>query len=200
MILQPRLSFLGDSVHLRSTGSFLLFDYAGCHEFIEMIVDRGFSRAVFKMIIEVEDYCRCIHPIRADTFQKLEYRLTRHGVPPRTILQRHIYNNRRDVFYSPGIAWKLCPYFGHSCQSTKWFGHSVHSNDWPGRCPGVKSSTPGRASERFDPVCRVPTMRDNASRRNETRRTDAMATITRADRAYHDVAQFHLHEFGGESA
>ena len=28
--------------------------------------------------------------------------------------------------------------------------------------------------------------------------TDAMATIARADRAYHDVAQLHLHEFGGE--
>lgn len=27
--------------------------------------------------------------------------------------------------------------------------------------------------------------------------TDAMATIARADRAYHDVAQLHLHEFGG---
>jgi hypothetical protein len=27
--------------------------------------------------------------------------------------------------------------------------------------------------------------------------TDSMATIARADRAYHDVAQLHLHEFGG---
>jgi len=24
-----------------------------------------------------------------------------------------------------------------------------------------------------------------------------IATLARADRAYHDVAQFHLHEFGG---
>jgi hypothetical protein len=28
---------------------------------------------------------------------------------------------------------------------------------------------------------------------------DAMATIARADRAYHDVAQLHLHEFGGDA-
>jgi hypothetical protein len=33
---------------------------------------------------------------------------------------------------------------------------------------------------------------------NSRSSTDALAVITRADRAYHDVAQFHLHEFGGE--
>jgi len=26
-----------------------------------------------------------------------------------------------------------------------------------------------------------------------------IATLARADRAYHDVAQFHLHEFGGDA-
>lgn len=30
---------------------------------------------------------------------------------------------------------------------------------------------------------------------NSRSSTDALAVITRADRAYHDVAQFHLHEF-----
>jgi len=30
--------------------------------------------------------------------------------------------------------------------------------------------------------------------------TDALAVIERADRAYHDPAQFHLHEFGGGGA
>jgi len=42
-------------------------------------------------------------------------------------------------------------------------------------------------------------MRSNVPAGNQSRyTTDALAVIERADRAYHDVAQLHLHEFGGE--
>ena len=34
---------------------------------------------------------------------------------------------------------------------------------------------------------------------SQRQRTGTMATIARADRAYHDVAQLHLHEFGGDA-
>ena len=45
----------------------------------------------------------------------------------------------------------------------------------------------------------MTTMSAHDTAGNESRHTtDAMATIMRADRAYHDVAQLHLHEFGGE--
>jgi hypothetical protein len=43
-------------------------------------------------------------------------------------------------------------------------------------------------------------MRSNDPNGLESRSSDSMATIARADRAYHDVAQLHLHEFGGERA
>jgi len=68
--------------------------------------------------------------------------------------------------------------------------------------PGALRSRSLRAGDRRPrPGGRwLTTMRDNASRRKETRRTDSMATIARADRAYHDVAQLHLHEFAGGGA
>jgi len=43
-------------------------------------------------------------------------------------------------------------------------------------------------------------MSDNADGLSSRPSTDALATIARADRAYHDPAQFHLHEFGGGGA
>lgn len=43
------------------------------------------------------------------------------------------------------------------------------------------------------------TMSDNNAAADKSRQTtDAMTTIVRADRAYHDPAQFHLHEFSGD--
>jgi hypothetical protein len=42
-------------------------------------------------------------------------------------------------------------------------------------------------------------MSDNNAAADKSRQTtDAMTTIVRADRAYHDPAQFHLHEFSGD--
>ncbi len=41
---------------------------------------------------------------------------------------------------------------------------------------------------------------DNAAGLESRTSTDALAVIERADRAYHDPAQFHLHEFGGGGA
>jgi len=41
-------------------------------------------------------------------------------------------------------------------------------------------------------------MYDDDANGLQARSSDPMATIARADRAYHDVAQMHLHEFGGE--
>jgi len=46
----------------------------------------------------------------------------------------------------------------------------------------------------------MTTMSAHDTAGNESRHTtDAMATIVRADRAMHDVAQLHLHEFGGDA-
>jgi len=39
---------------------------------------------------------------------------------------------------------------------------------------------------------------NNAAGLESRHTTEALAVIERADDAYHDVAQFHLHKFGGE--
>jgi len=41
---------------------------------------------------------------------------------------------------------------------------------------------------------------DNPASIKSRQTADGMATIVRADRAYHDVAQLHLHEFRGDGS
>ena len=71
-------------------------------------------------------------------------------------------------------------------------------NDWPGALgeglrAGDRRPRPGG---RYPTTMSETTHGDLKSRHS----TDAMATIARADRAYHDVAQLHLHEFGGDGS
>jgi len=69
-------------------------------------------------------------------------------------------------------------------------------NDRPGALRS-RSLRAGAADPRPGGRIRT-TMSTNTAADLESRHTtDALAVIERADRAYHDPAQFHLHEFGG---
>jgi hypothetical protein len=79
-------------------------------------------------------------------------------------------------------------------QTTKWFGCRHYSNDHSGAL-GEAEIRAGACDPR--PGGRMQTTMSNDTTAGHKSRHDAMATIVRADRAYHDVAQLHLHEFGG---
>mgnify|MGYP007008814505 CR=1 FL=1 len=61
----------------------------------------------------------------------------------------------------------------------------------------VRNDAPSGAGPPSTVSARTPTMqRDSAGDLKSRPTADALTTIARADRAYHDVAQLHPHEFG----
>jgi len=75
-------------------------------------------------------------------------------------------------------------------------GQKGQATDWPGAVSSGKRSRARRVCARARLVVR-PTMKSDVPVAEKDHHTASMATIARADRAYHDPAQFHLHEFGG---
>lgn len=73
---------------------------------------------------------------------------------------------------------------------------------WSNDCSGTGRRGKSRRVERARAQTRVvvrPTMKtENAAGLQSRHTTDALRVTERADAAWHDVAQYHLHEFGGE--
>jgi len=80
----------------------------------------------------------------------------------------------------------------------KSWAQKGRTNDWPGALGGENCFRAERQSAPTRLVVPTTMSNDNPAAHKSRQDRDEMATIKRADDAWHDVAQLHLFEFGGE--
>jgi len=182
---------VGDSVF----AFFDALDEATLDEIAELLLDprRG--------LVEIErDNRRTLDRQNLRLAQPLQDAILRFSHPVGAVPDAH----RWPPIRVRGLSWyRNLSYTGNQLNctgnTTKWIASRHGCNDRPG---ALRSRSLRAGDRRPRPGGRWNTTMksDNADGLQSRPSTDALAVIERADRAYHDPAQFHLHEFGGGGA